>query len=310
MRGQSESTKTLIRHARQILQADHPMTLRQLHYAIFSRKQIDYDNTPADYKRLSRVTTFARRLHRDWELHQSHHEDSPEYGFSSDWIVDETRRAETVNVFRNADDYISAVRWSYRRDNWQDQPRHVEVWAEKATVLGSIRPTADEWGITLRVCRGFGSTGMESVVGREFAEIHPKKVTVFFLGDHDPSGVVIERDIHERAQHAAGVNFEMILLAIHPEDIGKFNLPPQKIKGSDSRAEAFRKQYGANAATVELDALPAAELRERIKTAVSGLIDRERWQRQVQVQEIEFRCIQEFADKVRKLSQSEPEAML
>ena len=70
MRGQSEGTKALILHARKILQADHPMTLRQLHYAIFSGKKIDYDNTPADYKRLSRVTTFARRLHRDSELHQ------------------------------------------------------------------------------------------------------------------------------------------------------------------------------------------------------------------------------------------------
>lgn len=318
MRGLGKDTAVLIKYAYQILRADHPMTLRQLHYAIFSKKEIGYDNTQADYKRLSRVTTYARRLHREFELQapdwirlpdtswEKHERAAPEYGIPSDWIVDETREAETVNVFRNADSYISAVSWSYRRDNWQDQPRHVEVWTEKARVLGSIRDTANELGITLRVYRGFGSTGMEGQIGREFAGI-AKNITILFLGDHDPSGRVIEQDIHHRAQVAAGRKFEMVRLAIHPEDIRKFNLPPQKIKTTDSRAAAFRQQYGNDAATVELDALPAAELRRRITEAVSGLIDHERWDRQIAVQAVELRCIKDFAERVRKLAQINPE---
>ena len=35
MRGLSESTNQLIQYARRLLEADHPQTLRQLHYAIF-----------------------------------------------------------------------------------------------------------------------------------------------------------------------------------------------------------------------------------------------------------------------------------
>ena len=41
MRGQSMETKRLIEYACTLLEEDHPMTLRQLHYAIFSRNQVD-----------------------------------------------------------------------------------------------------------------------------------------------------------------------------------------------------------------------------------------------------------------------------
>jgi hypothetical protein len=37
MRGQSMETKRLIEYACSLLEEDHPMTLRQLHYAIFGR---------------------------------------------------------------------------------------------------------------------------------------------------------------------------------------------------------------------------------------------------------------------------------
>ncbi len=40
MRGLSNNTKKLIEYANRLLKADNPQTLRQLHYAIFSRKEI------------------------------------------------------------------------------------------------------------------------------------------------------------------------------------------------------------------------------------------------------------------------------
>jgi hypothetical protein len=201
------------------------------------------------------------------------------------------------------------VKRAYRRDNWQDQANYCEVWSEKATILGSVRPVADEYGITLRVCHGFGSTGMESEIGSRF-EYLDKSITVFYLGDHDPSGHVIEQDMHQRVQTASGSTFRMTRLAIHPEDIERFNLPPQTIKKSDSRAASFRKRFGQDASTVELDALPASELRHRIEAAVSELIDKETWSRQVNVQEIETQCIKDFADRVKNLSQGTPEETL
>jgi len=302
MRGLSKSTTELIEYAYQLLAADHPQTLRQLHYAIFSRQEIAYSNNQADYKRLSRATTVARRAYRAWEL-AGETGVRPKCAIPPAWMVDETRQREMVSVWRDAEEYVEAVKASYRRDNWQDQPNYCEVWSEKATILGAIRPVTRKWGVAVRVCHGFGSTGMDAQVGTLFEELG-KEITVFYLGDHDPSGHVIEQDIHRRVKNASGVNFRMVRLAIHASDIALFKLPPQAIKPSDSRAASFRRRFGSNAATVELDALPAAELRKRVDKSVRSLIDRERWNRQVAVQQVELNCIADFAERIRNLPQA------
>lgn len=298
MRGLAKKTEELIHFAYTLLAESHPMTLRQLHYAIFSAAKIAYENTQADYKRLSRATTLARRTQRWAELHGKRVID----GIPHDWIIDELREAKMVSVWDNVAGYMDAVKQSYRRDNWQDQPNYCELWSEKATVLGSMRPITQELGVVLRACRGFGSTGMEGQIGNLFQGIK-KPITIYYVGDHDPSGHDIERDIHQRAQQASGKEFDMMRLAIHAADIKAFNLPPQRIKTTDSRAVGFKARFGITAPTVELDALPVDELRRRARNAIAGLIDFEAWNRQVRVQEVELKCIAEFAERVKTLPQ-------
>jgi len=149
-RGLSKSTIELITFAYGLLEANHPQTLRQLHYAIFSQHAIAYDNTPADYHRLSRATTRARRSYRTLELVLSgapgRHTAEVLHLIPPEWMVDETRQIEMVNVWTDAAAYIDTVRRAYRRDNWQDQPYYVEVWSEKGTVLASIRSGNGEMG--------------------------------------------------------------------------------------------------------------------------------------------------------------------
>jgi len=52
---------------------------------------------------------------------------------------------------------------------------------------------------------------------------------------------------------------------------------------------------------VELDALPVAELRRRVRDAIRGLIDFDCWNRQMMVERAELSSIAEFADKVKHL---------
>jgi hypothetical protein len=113
-------------------------------------------------------------------------------------------------------------------------------------------------------------------------------------------------DIHQRAQTASGKEFAMTRLAIHASDIRDFDLPPQRIKTTDTRAAEFKRRFGPSAATVELDALPVDVLRTRVREAIDGLIDHDRWNRQVAVQEVEIRCIADFADTVKNLPQTPP----
>jgi hypothetical protein len=151
-----------------------------------------------------------------------------------------------VSLWSDAAEYLEAVKRSYRRDYWQDQPCYVELWSEKATVLGSMRPITEEFGVMLRPCRGYGSTGMEGQLGRLFENI-TKPITIFYIEDHDPSGHDIPRDIFRRAQEASGKELEMVRLAIHPEDIqapfacrrsvsrSRTPVPPHSAEGSENR---------------------------------------------------------------------------
>lgn len=142
---------------------------------------------------------------------------------------------------------------------------------------------------------------METQIGSHF-ELVGKPITVFYLGDHDPSGHGIESDMHDKVQRAAGITFKMERLAIHAADIAKFNLPPQAIKSTDSRSRSFRERFGNDAATVELDALPAGQLRHRVSDAVvQGLLDVDAWTRALQVQEVECTSIASFGTHIRAL---------
>src|SRR5215472_16993677 len=113
MRGLSKTTEELIHFAYTLLAESHPMTLRQLHYAIFSAAKIAYDKTQADYKRLSRATTLARRTHRRGELKGYRVVD----GIPHDWIVDELREAEMVSIWEDIHGYLDTTKQSYRRNN-------------------------------------------------------------------------------------------------------------------------------------------------------------------------------------------------
>jgi hypothetical protein len=250
------------------------MTIRQLFYRLVSRGLIPNDRK--HYQLTSRVMTKSRDDGR----------------CSFDAIVDRSRPSYSPNVFDDADEYANTVQRSYRKDYWATQPNHVEIWVEKDAIIGSIEPTTDELGVTIRVGRGFLSTTKAHEIATRFASVD-KPITVFYLGDHDPSGHDIERDLYARIRSYGSGDFNMQRLAIHKADIAQFNLPPLRIKDSDARAVKFRAQHGEDC--VELDALPPDELRRRIKEAVELLQDRTLWDRAVMVEKVELASIKDAA---------------
>jgi hypothetical protein len=94
--------------------------------------------------------------------------------------------------------------------------------------------------------------------------------------------------------------FVLRRLAIHPEDIQKFNLPPLRIKAADPRAAGFLREHGTEC--VELDALPPSELRARLSRAIRGLIDRPAWERAMMVEKAELETTRRVADAFRGLA--------
>ena len=209
-------------------------------------------------------------------------------------VCDRTRPTYEPNVWRDPQDYAEAIKCGYRRDYWQGQPYHVELWSEKDTVLGSIQELTDAFGITVRVGRGFTSETRVWEIANIISKTGKQNV-VLFLGDHDPSGHDIERDWQSRLLRNGSGPFQLRRLAINQVDIQKFQLPPQRVKASDTRSRGFVKKFGSQC--VELDALPPAELRDRIRHAIESLQDKLAWDRAVEVEQVELDCIVETVSK-------------
>jgi hypothetical protein len=272
-KGLWNSTTKLIEAAHGILAREQPATIRQLFYRLVSIHVLE--NSTPDYHKLIRVMTLGRER-----------EEIP-----FEWIVDRSRPTYSPNVFDDLKDGLTALRNCYRKDYWQDQRSHVEVWAEKDAITGAIQPVTDELGITMRVSRGFVSTTRVHEIAAEFAAIS-KPVHVYYLGDHDPSGRAIELDLYDRVSRCDGVSFHMGRLAILENDIRRFKLPPLRVKLQDPRAAGFRRTFGNQA--VELDALPPDELRRRVREAVELHIDGEAWTRALAVEKAEKKSIENF----------------
>src|SRR5882724_2926769 len=243
--GEWKTTKRLIGQAAGILAAESPMTIRQLFYRLVSVAAVA--NTRKDYQRVSTIMTKARNDGR--------------VGFDS--IVDRSRPEYMPSVFDDAVEYADVVKNGYRKDYWRLQPERVELWCEKDSVIGSIERLTSELGIMVRVTRGYLSTTKAHDLAAVIKSSE-KPMTIFFLGDHDPSGRGIETDLAERIRGYG-------------------------VKESDSRAVRFLRRYGNKC--VELDALPPTELRRRIEQAVTSMQDRKLWDRAVMVEKAELRSI-------------------
>jgi hypothetical protein len=256
--GQTENRKTtaLINAALDILAEQNPMTIRQLFYRLVSKQRVQ--NNLQHYQLVSRIMTKAR--------------DDGRCPF--EWIADRSRPVYASSGFDDAVEYVATMRDGYRKNYWTTQPEHIEVWVEKDAIIGSIEKTCNDLGVTIRVGRGYWSTTAAHAIAKIFSAID-KPITVFYCGDHDPSGQNIQSELYSRILEYDSGDFEMERLAISKEDIAKFNLPPLAVKNSDSRAAGFVKQYGNEC--VELDALPPLELRRRISEAVKSHIDDDLW---------------------------------
>jgi len=139
-RGKAPATLELIQAAYDFLEIANPTTVRGVCYRLFVDGIIS-NMSVKETKRVSRILTDAREQDLiPWE-----------------WIVDETRELERAASWTDPAQYVRAVRRSYRRDFWAQQPVRVEVWSEKGTVRGVLAPVLEEYGVGFRVMHGFGS---------------------------------------------------------------------------------------------------------------------------------------------------------
>lgn len=97
-----------------------------------------------------------------------------------------------------------------------------------------------------------------------------KPGVLFYLGDHDPSGEDMVRDIQARLDmFGADVDVQKIALTI--PQVEEHNPPPNPAKMTDPRAAGYVATHGEE--SWEVDALPPNVLTAIIRTAFRAVIN-------------------------------------
>ncbi len=275
------------------------MTLRQLYYRLVSAGAIR--NTPVEYKRLGAVMT---RLREAGDVPRT-------------WLVDHVRSTLKPSSWTGLADFAESVQACYRLDFWANLPHHCEVFVEKDAVAGTIQPVTVEYDIALRVCRGYSSISFAGEIGDLWRRVQ-KPIFAYYLGDFDPSGFDLERDLREKLERYSGRAIwtyergddstytvkddarcvSWVRLGVTVDDFAAHDLVRLPVKHADKRATGFIREYGDDCA--EIDAIPPTELRRRVRDAIHRHIDRERWESLRAVEEVEKDTLQQFTESLKR----------
>ena len=100
---------------------------------------------------------------------------------------------------------------------------------------------------------------------------------ILHLGDHDPSGMDMTRDIQDRMDLFVGQgrSIEVKRLALNMDQVEEHSPPPNPAKITDSRAQAYIEEYGDN--SWELDALEPRVLVDLVDEAIDRIRDEKAW---------------------------------
>jgi len=243
------------------------LTLRQLYYQFVARGFLP--NNDREYKKLGNTIANARLAGLiDWEA-----------------IVDRTRFLREQPHWKSPVQIIDACAAQFRLDKWMTQPNYVEVWIEKDALIGVIETVCQQNDVPYLACRGYASASevWEAGYVRMRRRVKAKKqCVVLYLGDHDPSGLDMTRDVQERLDLFAGQAgaVEVRRLALNIEQVQQYNPPPNPTKMTDSRASnsngtGYVERFGLEC--WELDALNPTIIRDLIQAELDQLIDRKQW---------------------------------
>lgn len=228
------------------------MTLRQVFYLAVSAKLVD--KTEAAYDCLGRYLVQMRKSGElPWE-----------------WMADHTRWMRKPRTFSSLEEALRHAVRTYRRSLWNDQDVYVEVWVEKDTVAGVLLDVTQEWDVPLMAAKGFSSASFLHEAAQTIKGVN-KPAFLYYFGDHDPSGVHIDRsiesDLREMAPKAE-IHFERV--AVLPSQIQSMGLPTRPTKTSDSRAKTFKGE------SVEVEAISAHQLRALARQRIEQHVDQHR----------------------------------
>jgi hypothetical protein len=259
---------------RQYQAQGYRLTLRQLYYQFVSKNLIT--NEEKSYKKLASMISDGRLAGLlDWE-----------------GIEDRGREPSIPLQFSSLEHRVKAALDNYRLPRWEGQTSYCELWVEKQALAGVLAPLARQFHVTLCVNKGYSSQSAMYDAAQRFREgmgtqgeredVGPnedpwynleseREGHLFYLGDHDPSGEDMVRDIRDRMAMFGVHDLSVTKIALTMGQIREHNPPPNPAKISDPRATKYIEEHGES--SWEVDALGPAILVQLIRDAFAEVID-------------------------------------
>jgi hypothetical protein len=289
-------SRSLIRTACEIVREyaaqGFSLTVRQLYYQFVARDMFPATwadpttgsvNNERSYKRLGNLINDGRMAGLiDWSA-----------------IEDRTRNLEVLSAWQDPQAIVRACAEQFRMDRWARQPVYVECWIEKDALKGVLTNVCEDLRVPYFSCRGYTSASEMRSAAQRFREKlqNDKRVLILHLGDHDPSGLDMTRDIADRletfgrgqwqaessdesdddgAMWCDTSGLEVRRIALTWDQIRQYNPPPNPTKVTDPRAAAYNDRFSGE--SWELDALSPQVIEQLIRDNVTPEIDAELWE--------------------------------
>lgn len=291
------------------------LTLRQVYYQFVARGLME--NKQTNYKRLGEILNDARMGGLfDW-----------------DFLIDRTRNLVDLSHWDSPAAIIKGSARGYRTDLWKPQKQRVEVWIEKDAGIGVIEAVCQANDVPYFSCRGYTSASELWAAAQRVGDRirHGERVTILHVGDHDPSGLDMTRDMQKRMatfiytdwfrEFGGSSNFRAIAqsmregmrlvggtitdtqapyrikrIALTIEQVEEYQPPPNPAKTTDSRFERYAEETGLDESW-ELDALDPFVLQDLIHSEIEAVRDADLWERTERKQEVERALLTKVSEK-------------
>lgn len=256
----------------------YDLTLRQLYYQFVAHHGLP--NQQRSYKRLGSIVNDARLAGvMDWSF-----------------INDRTRNVSgSYYGFDDPSQFIEQVVDGYHEAIWEGQDYRPEVWVEKDALVNVVARACEESRVPYFSCRGYVSQSEMYSAAKRFEGRRDRGFTpvVIHLGDHDPSGIDMSRDIEERLRLMSWGHVEVKRIALNMDQVDEYQPPPNPTKFTDSRAAEYVQQYGYE--SWELDALEPRVLTALIQDTIEPMIDRDRMDENIRHEQRQIERMREIA---------------
>lgn len=272
----SEERQGIIVQANRIIEeyGGARLTARQVYYRFIAADALPATWVDVEYNRRHGLADDTKNTAKNYQRLASLLVDA-RYAGLIDWDAIEDRNREPLKArdWPSPRDAVAEAARDFRLDRWRGQHFYVELWVEKAALAGVLGPIASDYHVTLMVNRGYSSASAMRESAERIRGRRGVRPVVLYLGDHDPSGEDMVRDINSRLLEFGCPDWlDVRKLALTTAQVEEYRPPPNPTKVTDSRAAAYIERHGEH--SWEVDALPPAVLDRLVRRTLNSYIDK------------------------------------